>query len=45
MPVVYFSCPTEIAEYLVKRKDLWEAPQLGEVVPVESKRDDGKWLR
>ncbi len=37
--------PTEMAEHLAKRKELWEARQSAQVAPVESKRDDGRGHR
>ncbi|WP_147393068.1 hypothetical protein [Paracoccus siganidrum] len=37
--------PTQEAEHLAKRKELWEARQSGQIVPIESKRDDGRGHR
>ena len=37
--------PTEMAEHLAKREELWAARQSAQVAPVESKRDDGRGHR
>lgn len=37
--------PTQQAEHLAKRKELWEARQSGQVAPIESKRTDGRGHR
>lgn len=37
--------PTELAEHLAKRKELWEARQSAQLAPIESKREDGKGHR
>ena len=37
--------PTEMAEHLAKRTELWEARQSAQVAPIESKRADGRGHR
>ncbi len=37
--------PTEMAEHLAKRTELWDARQSAQVAPVESKRADGRGHR
>ena len=37
--------PTEMAEHLAKRKELWVERQTAQLAPIESKRTDGKGRR